>query len=108
MSDGWVPLGVMHSQRTITGIETKAVRVQFGNRCPGIGCCTGQPDPLTPLIPHHVEMFSVTGTTSLFATLPCCEHLHADIHLGKKVIRLRDGSFISEEGYLHTTEPRLD
>jgi hypothetical protein len=107
MSDGWIPLAVQHSQRTTTAVENKALRVQFGNRCPGIGCCTGQPDPLTPLVPHHVDMFSTTGITSISTTLPCCENLHRDIHLGQlvgKIIRLRDGSFISEDGYLHTAD----
>jgi hypothetical protein len=101
MSDGWIPLAVQHSQRTTTAVENKALRVQFGNRCPGIGCCTGQPDPLTPLVPHHVDLFSTTGITSIRTTLPCCEVLHRDIHLGGRIIRLRNGSFISEDGFLH-------
>jgi hypothetical protein len=100
MSQGWKPLGVVHRGRTITGTEMTAARVQFNNRCPGIGCCPGKPDPLIPLVPHHIDMYSKTGQTSLSTNLMPCPTLHQDIHLGGKPIRLRDGRLITEDGYL--------
>jgi hypothetical protein len=100
MSDGMIPLGLVHQQRTLTAVETKAITAQFGQRCPGIGCCSGEPDPLTPLIPHHIEMFSTNGQTSLGLTAWICEVLHQDIHLGKKTVRLRDGRLLDENGFL--------
>ena len=100
MSSGWKPLGVVHSGRTITGTELKAAKVQFDNRCPGIGCCSGAADPLIPLVPHHLLLYSKTGQTSLELNLLVCEVLHQDIHLGNRPIRLRDGRLITEDGYL--------
>jgi hypothetical protein len=100
MSRGWMPLGLVHTARTITATELKAVRAQFGNRCPGIDCCPAAPDPLTPLVPHHVRLHSVHGQTSLDETLLVCDRLHQDLHVGKRTIRLRDGRLITEDGYL--------
>lgn len=103
MSRGWKPLGVVHSGRTITGTELRAVRVQFGNRCPGIDCCPGRPDPLIPLVPHHVKLYSVHGSTSTDETLLVCDRLHQDLHVGKRTVRLRDGRLIDENGYVTGT-----
>ncbi len=100
MSRGWTPVGIVHTGRTVTGTELKAVRVQHDNRCPGIDCCPSEPDPLVPLIPHHVRQHAVHGTTSVSETLLVCDRLHADIHTGKRTIRLRDGRLITEEGWL--------
>jgi hypothetical protein len=104
MSSGWTPLGVVHKQRTLTGTELTAAKVQFDNRCAGIGCCPGTPDPLIPLVAHHIDLFSTTGLTSLSTTVIACPVLHDDIHLGKRTIRLRDGRLITEDGYLHDPE----
>jgi hypothetical protein len=46
-------------------------------------------------------MFSKTGETTLDLILMACENLHADLHVGKRTIRLRDGRLITEDGYLH-------
>jgi hypothetical protein len=77
-----------------------ALLAQHDNRCPGIGCCPGDPDPLVPLVPHHVRLFSRYGETSLEETLAVCPVLHDDLHLGKRTVRLRDGRLITEDGYL--------
>jgi hypothetical protein len=100
MSRGWKPLGVVHSARTITGTELKAATVQFDNRCAGDGCCPGIPDPLIPLVPHHVRMHAIFGQTSLDETILACPTLHQDLHLRKKTIRLRDGRLLSEQGWV--------
>ncbi len=100
MSRGWTPLGIVHSARTIPGTELKGARVQFDNRCPGIGCCPGEPNPLIPLVPHHVKKHADHRRTALDETLLVCDRLHADLHLGKRTIRLRDGRLISEDGWL--------
>jgi hypothetical protein len=100
MSHGWKPLGVVHTARTITGTELKAVRAQYGNRCAGLDCCPGTPDPLVPLVPHHVRRHAVFGQTSIEETLLVCDRLHADLHVGKRTLRLRDGRLITEDGYL--------
>jgi hypothetical protein len=104
MSSGWKPLGVVHSARTITGTELKAVTVQFDNRCAGDGCCPGTPDPLTPLVPHHVKQHAVYSRTSIDETVLACPTLHHDLHSGKRTVRLRDGRLLSEEGWVPETQ----
>ncbi len=100
LDHGWTPLGIIHTARTLTGTELKAARVQFDNRCAGDGCCPGTPDPLIPLVPHHVIGHAKTGLTSLGETVLCCETLHHDLHTGKRTIRLRNGRLLNEDGYL--------
>jgi hypothetical protein len=100
MSRGWTPLGVVHTGRTLTGLELKAARAQFDQRCAGMGCCPGDPDPLVPLVPHHVRRHALTGTTCLDETLLVCERVHQDLHLGKRAVRLRDGRLITEDGWI--------
>jgi hypothetical protein len=100
---GYRPLGIVHSARTVTGTELTALRVQHDNRCAGLGCCPGQPDPLIPLVPHHVQRHADSGTTTLTDTVLACERLHQDLHLGKKTIRLRDGRLLNEAGWV--TDP---
>jgi hypothetical protein len=103
LSQGWQPLGEVHSGRTLTGKERRALAVQWDGRCAGTDCCPGTPEPLRPLIPHHTQRFAKNGgRTSLGETIPCCDRLHDDLHLGKRTIRLRDGRFLHEDGYLGT------
>jgi hypothetical protein len=104
MSHGWTPLGVVHSARTLTGTEYKAATVQFDNRCAGDGCCPGTPDPLIPLVPHHVIGHAVAGKTSLGESLLACPTLHHDLHSGKKTVRLRDGRLLNEHGFVDDVE----
>jgi hypothetical protein len=101
MSSGWKPLGIVHSARTVTGTELKALTAQFDNRCAGDGCCPGTPDPLIPLVPHHVKQHAVYGRTSIDETILACPTLHHDLHTGKRTVRLRDGRLLNEDGYLH-------
>jgi len=100
MSRGWKPLGIAHTARTLTGLERNAIHVQFDQRCIGIGCCRGRPDPLTMLVPHHVRKYAADGITVLEESLLFCESAHHDIHTGKKTLRLRDGRLVNEEGWV--------
>ena len=98
MSKGHQPLGVVHTGRTLTAQERKACLAQHGHRCAGVDCCDGLPHPLKRLVPHHVETYAANGTTSLAATVPICDALHDDIHVGKRTVQLRDGRWINEQG----------
>jgi hypothetical protein len=97
---GWRPLGEAHSGRTLTAAERRALAVQYDNRCAGADCCPGTPDPLMPLVPHHVTRYSEHGQTQLEESLPLCDRAHHDLHTGKKLLRLRDGRLIDENGYI--------
>jgi hypothetical protein len=98
MSRGYQPLSVVHTGRTVTGQELKALLAQNDFRCVGTDCCEGLPDPLRPLIPHHIERFADNGTTCLTETALICDVFHDDIHVGKRTVQLRDGRWINESG----------
>ena len=76
-----------HTQRTLTPHEPRIKRLETGGRCQGAGCRSG---PGTPLVPHHPELYSRTGTTSLTDTVLLCEQTHHQLHSGR-TIRLKDG-----------------
>ena len=97
---GGKALRAVHAQRTLSGDERTAQRIEGGDRCAGDGCCSGQPDPLTPLRPHHVLGYAEDQITSLDQTIPVCEVLHRDLHEGKRTVRLRDGRYLNEKGFL--------
>jgi len=40
-----------------------------------------------------------TGTTSYMDSIPVCHHTHHDLHQGHKTIRLRDGRYLSADGW---------
>lgn len=101
MSAGWIPLGATHTMRTLTGLERKASRVQHGQACDGLRCCTPH-DPLTTLVPHHVYSYAKFGRTSMAETVWLCPRLHDAIHRGKTV-QLRDGRWLNADGW--TTAP---
>jgi hypothetical protein len=100
---GWRPLGEAHSGRTLTASERRALAVQYDNRCAGADCCPGSPDPLVPLVPHHITRYTDGGRTELAESLPLCDRAHHDLHTGKKLLRLRDGRLIDEHGYITDT-----
>jgi hypothetical protein len=89
---------VSHTQRTLTATERRILYAQWGNRCAGATCIRG-PATGDPLVPHHVDLFSRTGTTSLDGALPLCDQEHTVLHDGH-VIRLRDGRLVSAEGWM--------
>ena len=100
LSLGGKALRVVHSQRTLTGHERRALQLEGGDRCVGDGCCSGLPDLLTPLRPHHVFGFAEDQSTSLDESLPVCDVLHHDLHEGHKTVRLRDGRYLNEHGWV--------
>jgi hypothetical protein len=55
---------------------------------------------LVPLRPHHVLGYAENQVTSLDETLPVCETLHHDLHDGHRTVRLRDGRFLNENGFV--------
>jgi hypothetical protein len=103
LSQGRIPLGIAHEGRTLTGRERVASAVQFDSRCAGLGCCPGTPDPLIPLVPHHLIRYADTRRTSTNETLWVCPTLHHDLHTGRRTVRLRDGRLVNENGYVDRT-----
>lgn len=82
-----------HTERTLKPHERRAKRIETGGRCQGLGCRRfGR-------IPHHPQLFSTCGTTSLGDTVWLCDATHRDVHVGKKTIRLKDGRWLNESGW---------
>jgi hypothetical protein len=100
MSLGGKALRVVHSQRTLTADERRAQAAEGGDRCAGDGCCSGLPDALTAVRQHHVLGYAEDQVTSLDETLPVCDVLHRDLHEGHRTVRLRDGRFVNEHGFV--------
>ncbi len=102
LSLGGKALRTVHAQRTLTARERRALSIETGARCAGIGCCADNPDPLIVLRPHHARRYADDGSTSLDETLPVCDTLHHDLHEGGKTVRLRDGRYLNEQGFTPT------
>jgi hypothetical protein len=99
LSQGLIPLGHTHTSRTLTAAERKALNLQGGPRCAGLGCCNAD-DPLTSLEPHHVQAWAATGHTALGETIWVCPTLHHDIHHGR-TRTLRNGRSLNDHGWTH-------
>ena len=97
LSRGLIPLGVIHSRRTLTGVERKAALLQHDNHCAGIGCCR-RDDPLVELVPHHITPWASHHRTSLADTILACQVLHHDIHHGK-TMQLRNHRWLNQHGW---------
>jgi hypothetical protein len=97
---GGKALRAIHGQRTLAAAEQRALSLESGGRCAGDGCCPDTPDPLVPLRPHHILGYAENQVTSLDETLPVCETLHHDLHDGHRTVRLRDGRFLNEHGFV--------
>jgi hypothetical protein len=102
VSMGGKALRTVHTQRTITGRERTGRGIETGQTCAGVGCCTGRPDPLRPLVPHHPVAYAICGTSSIEDTVLICEVLHHDIHEAQRTVLLRDGRYLNEAGYTNT------
>ena len=85
-----------HTQRTLKAHERQALHAQWGGRCAAAGCPS---PPGTPLVPHHPHSWAKTRTTSYSDSIPVCHHTHHDLHQGHKIIRLRDGRYLSADGW---------
>lgn len=103
LTRGLIPLGLIHTGRTLTATERTAAHLQRGGLCDGIGCCRPG-DPLLTLTPHHLYAWSLFGRTSLAETVMACPGLHQDLHHGKTV-QLRDGRWINQDGPTDAPDP---
>lgn len=96
LSLGHRVLAASHTQRTLSGIERRTRQIETGGRCQGAGCARG---PGHRLIPHHATPWATCGTTSRADTVMLCEQTHADLHLGRQAIQLKDGRWLNAQGW---------
>ncbi len=91
---------VSHTQRTSTALERLLLGVQCGGVCQRKGCGDG-PATGHRLIPHHGELFSNTGRTSLADTVMFCEidHDH-ELHGKGRTLELKDGRVLGPHGWV--------
>lgn len=88
-----------HGQRTLTHAERQILYLQWGHRCSRAGCIRG-PATGDKLIPHHPELFSNTGITSLEDSAPLCEQDHHYLHDEHRPITLKDGRVLGPHGWI--------
>ena len=91
---------VSHTQRTATALERLMLHVQTGGICQRRACGNG-PGNGHPLVPHHVGLFSRTGTTALDDTAWLCDVDHDHyLHEQKRNLTLKDGRVIGHAGWV--------
>ena len=90
-------LAVSHTGRTLTATERRVKRLETGGMCEVAGCARG---PGCRLVPHHPTPYAECGTTSLSDTVLLCESSHHDLHVGRQVLRLKDGRRLGPDGWL--------
>jgi len=100
LNRGSQALRAVHLGRTLTGLERRAAAIEHRRRCAGVGCCRGGTDPTTELVPHHVRRYADDGATSLTDTILVCDVLHRDLHDGQQRVRLRNGRYLTEKGWV--------
>ncbi len=90
---------VSHTQRTSTGLERLLLGVQCGGVCQRKGCGNG-PATGHRLKPHHGELFSNTGRTTIDDTVMLCEidHDH-ELHGKGRTLELKDGRVLGPHGW---------
>ncbi len=89
-----------HTERTLTPHERRIKKIETGSRCQIAGCRCGPGSPRSSrLVPHHPDAWARTGRTSLADTVWICDRHHHDLHTGNKTLRLRDGRWLSEDGW---------
>jgi len=99
LNRGGQALRAVHLGRTLTALERRAAAIEHRNRCAGIGRCRSGTDPTTELVPHHVRRYTDDGVTSLTDTVLVCDVLHRDLHEGQQRLRLRNGRYLTENGW---------
>jgi hypothetical protein len=92
-------LSASHTERTLKPHERKIKHLETSGICQTAGCQRGHPTGHT-LIPHHVIPYATCGSTSLTDTALLCEQHHADLHVGSRPLRLKDGRHLNEHGWL--------
>ena len=91
-------IATSHTIRTLKQHERRAKTVETGGRCEAAFC---HAPPGRRLIPHHPEPYAVTGRTSFYDTVMLCEGgCHDDLHMGGKVLRLKNGKLLGPEGWV--------
>jgi hypothetical protein len=95
---------VSHTQRTLTAVERQILYLQWGNTC-GRQACVRGPATGDPLVPHHGNLFSQCGTTSVFDAVPFCKPDHHHLHDDKMVLKLKDGRWIGPDGWAGPVAP---
>lgn len=97
---------VSHTQRTATALERLLLHAQWGGTCARRRCGRG-PATGHRLVPHHGELFSVTGTTSLEDTVPLCEVDHDHYLHGQGLeLELEDGRILGPSGWVRRERRR--
>ncbi len=103
---GGKALRAIHTGRTLTGHERRALLIEQAGTCAIKGCrntTRGQPCTLRP---HHVRRYADDGITTLDQTVMICDTCHRDLHEGGKTLRLRDNRLINEQGWTETAPGR--
>jgi hypothetical protein len=98
---------VSHTQRTLTAIERQILYLQWGHACARDSCIRG-PATGDPLVPHHGNLFSQCGTTSVADSVPFCKQDHHYLHDDRRVLKLKDGRWIGPDGWVGPAEPEAD
>jgi len=88
------PIGASGTHRHATERERRAMRAKWGDYCAGNGC--GRTDT----VPHHVDPWWKSGRTAVEDLIPLCKGNHHDVHDGHRVLLLRDGRMIDENGWV--------
>lgn len=97
---------VSHTQRTATAVERMVLNIQWGGTCARRRCGRG-PATGHRLKPHHAELFSSTGTTSLEDTVPLCELDHDHYLHGEGLeLELEDGRILGPNGWVRQERRR--
>jgi hypothetical protein len=93
-------LEVSHTQRTATALERLLGHVETGGVCQRGSCARG-PATGHRLVPHHVEPWAATGSTSRDDTVYLCEPDHDhELHRRQRRLRLKDGRVIGPDGWV--------
>ena len=85
-----------HTSRTLKPHERRIKHLETGGQCQGAGCTRG---PGCRLVPHHPELFSRCGTTTLRDTVLFCDKDHDALHRGL-TLTLKDGRRINQHGWV--------
>jgi len=97
MGIGGRVIELSHTVRTLKLHERQAKVMETGGVCQAAGC---HPPPGTPLVPHHPDPYSRSGTTSFYDAVMFCERSHDDVHVGGKTLRLKDGRLLGPNGWV--------
>jgi hypothetical protein len=89
-----------HAERTLKPHERRMKQVETGGVCQGAGCGRGERTGHR-LIPHHPTPYAINPVTSVHDTVLFCELTHADVHVGGKTVRLKDGRVLGPDGWVH-------